>query len=117
MGERQRPVFAARPLQLAAVLVAPPIGAAHGLRLCPRADNAAVAIPVPDQPLGGERERVSSVATHEATEHTHKQTHTCHGLSSYPDLRLGLSYKKVSALEARQRPIQVNYLALAERLT
>lgn len=78
VGERQRPVFAARPLQLAAVLVAPPIGAAHGLRLCPRADDAAVAIPVPDQPLGGERERerVSSVATQEAPEHTHKQTHT-----------------------------------------
>lgn len=57
VGERQRPVFAARPLQLTAILVAPPIRAAHGLHLRPRADSAAVAVPVPDQPLGGARQR------------------------------------------------------------
>lgn len=69
VGECQRPVFAVRSLQLAAVLIAPPIRATNGLRLCPRADDAAVAVSVPDQPLGEESKRVSIVTTH--TEHTH----------------------------------------------
>lgn len=51
MGQRQRSVFAARPLQLAARLVAAAVRAAHRLALCPRADDPAVTVPVADQPL------------------------------------------------------------------
>jgi len=51
MRQRQRLVSAARPLQLAARLVAPAVRAAHRLRLRPRADDPAVAVPVSDQPL------------------------------------------------------------------
>ena len=49
--ECQSFIFAARSLQLAARLVAPPVRAAHRLPLRPRADHPTVTVPVPDQPL------------------------------------------------------------------
>lgn len=49
--QRQGFLFAARPLQLAGAVVAPPVRAAHRLRLCPCTDDPAVAVSVSDQPL------------------------------------------------------------------
>lgn len=49
--QRQGLVSAARPLQLAGALVAPPIRAAHRLHLRPRADDPTVTVSVSDQPL------------------------------------------------------------------
>lgn len=51
MGQREGLVFAARPLQLAARLVAPPIGPADRLPLRPGADDPTVTVSVPDEPL------------------------------------------------------------------
>lgn len=44
-------IFAARPLQLAAGLIAPPVWAAHRLPLCSWADDPTVTVSVSNQPL------------------------------------------------------------------
>lgn len=49
--QHQGSVFAARPLQLAGAVVAPPIGATHGLHLRPCADEPTVTVSVSNQPL------------------------------------------------------------------
>lgn len=51
MSQSEGLVLAARPLQLAACLVAPPIRPADGLPLRPRADDPTVTVSVPNEPL------------------------------------------------------------------
>ena len=58
MCQRQCFIFAARLLQFTAALVVPPVRAAHGLQLRPRADDPTVAVPVSDQPLQRQTQQV-----------------------------------------------------------
>lgn len=69
-------ILAARPLQLTAGLIAPPVRAAHRPPLRPRADDATVTVSVSDQPLQWEtQQRVGTENITDFTFHTTWQIH------------------------------------------